>query len=67
MDQRSTGIPFDHRGAAKEFLLERRQDTLGAGRLPRDSQRAPDREAVGRLPRQAYTVGAHVPAQRAER
>ena len=67
MDQRSTGIPFHHRGAAKEFLLEWRQDTQGAGRLPRDSQRASDREAVGGLSRQAYTVGAHVPARRAER
>ena len=67
LDQRSTGIPSHHHRAAAEFLLKRHQDILGAERLPRDSQRAPDREAMGGLPRQAYTAGVHVPARRAER
>ena len=56
LDPRSTGIPFHHRVVTKEFLLERRQDIQGAERLSRDSQRAPDREAVGGLPGQAYTA-----------
>ena len=50
-------IPSHHSRVAAEFLLEWRQDIRGADCLPGDSQRAPGREAMGRLRCQAYTVG----------
>jgi len=67
VDQRSTGISCYDRRFASEFLFELHQYTPGTERLSEDSQRIPDREAMGGLSRQAYTTATHVSVRRAKR
>jgi len=43
------------------------EELIAYSRLPGDSQRAPDQEAMSRVLCQAYTVVAHVPARSPER
>ncbi len=67
VSQCSTGISSHHRRVAAELLLKRRQYIPGAEQLPGCMYRTPDLEDMGRLSRETYTAGTHVPVRRAER